>query len=105
MRGQDRDLIRGADVLTSDGVDEDEVFKVGDLPPLPALGHVGGFEKLLWRRQRDSSERRKSRSDINEKGARVSGVKVCLRITGEFAEYERERRSLVLRYSTVTQTP
>lgn len=33
-------------VLTRDGVEEHEVLEVGDLPPLPALGHVGRFEKL-----------------------------------------------------------
>lgn len=32
--------------LTRDGVEEHEVLEVGDLPPLPALGHVGRFEKL-----------------------------------------------------------
>lgn len=34
--------------FTRDGVEEHEVLEVGDLPPLPALGHVGGFEKLPW---------------------------------------------------------
>lgn len=65
LRGQDWDLIHVVDVPTSDGVDEDEVFKVGYLPPLPALGHVGGFEKLLWCRQRDSSKRQRGRNGIN----------------------------------------
>ena len=32
--------------ITCDGVEEHEVLKVGDLPPLPALGHVGRFEQL-----------------------------------------------------------
>lgn len=31
-------------VLTRDGVEEDEVLKVGYLSALPALGHVGGLE-------------------------------------------------------------
>lgn len=33
---------------TRNGVEEHEVLEVGDLPPLPALGHVGRFEKLPW---------------------------------------------------------
>lgn len=31
-------------VLTRDGVEKDEVFKVGYLAALPALGHVGCLE-------------------------------------------------------------
>lgn len=31
-------------VLTRDGVEKDEVLKVGDFATLPALGHVGRFE-------------------------------------------------------------
>lgn len=33
-------------ILTCDSVEKHEVLKVGNLSPLPALGHVGGFEKL-----------------------------------------------------------
>ena len=39
--------------LTRDGVEEDEVFKVGDLASLPALGHGGSLEQLLGGGQRD----------------------------------------------------
>lgn len=42
-------------VLTRDGVEEHEVLEVGDLPPLPALGHVGRFEKLPWGGKGDPS--------------------------------------------------
>lgn len=42
-------------ILTSDGVEKDEVFKVSYLSPLPTLSHVSGFKKLFWCRQRDSS--------------------------------------------------
>lgn len=31
-------------ILTRDGVEKDEVLKVGNLTTLPALGHVGCFE-------------------------------------------------------------
>lgn len=51
------DLVHVQDTLTSDSVDKDEVFKVGYLPPLPALSHVRGFEKLLWCSQRDSPDK------------------------------------------------
>lgn len=33
-------------ILTCGSVEKHEVLEVGDLPPLPALGHVGRFEKL-----------------------------------------------------------
>lgn len=39
--------------LTCDGVEKHEVLEVGDLPPLPALGHVGRFEKLPRGGKRD----------------------------------------------------
>lgn len=51
--------------LTSDGVDKDEVFKVSYLSPLPALGHVRRFEKLLWCSQRDSSNKDRKADYIN----------------------------------------
>lgn len=44
--------VRG--ILTRDGVEEDEVLEVGDLPSLPALSHVGRFEKLLGCGKRDA---------------------------------------------------
>lgn len=40
--------------LTRDGVEEDEVLKVGYLPSLPALSHVGCFEQLLRCGERDA---------------------------------------------------
>lgn len=46
--------MNGEGVLTRDGVEENEVLKVGDFPTLPTLGHVGRFEQLLWCRQGDS---------------------------------------------------
>lgn len=42
-------------ILTCDGVEKHEVLEVRDLPPLPALGHVGGLEQLSRGGQRNSS--------------------------------------------------
>lgn len=44
---------RGRSALTCDGVQEHQVLEVGDLPPLPALRHVGGLVQLPGRGQRD----------------------------------------------------
>ena len=44
-------------VRTCNSVEKCEVLKVGDLSPLPALGHVGGFEKLPRGGQGDASEK------------------------------------------------
>lgn len=38
-------------ILTCNGVEKHEVLEVGDLPPLPALGHVRRLEKLPRRCQ------------------------------------------------------
>ena len=48
------------DIITRDGVEKDEVFKVGDLSPLPALGHVRCFEQLLRCGQRNTSAMRRT---------------------------------------------
>ena len=45
---------RASGVFTRGRVEEREVLEVGDLSPLPALGHVGGFEKLPRRGQGDA---------------------------------------------------
>lgn len=47
-------------VLTRDGVEKDKVLKVGYLTTLPALGHVGCLEQLLWCSQRDTSTKSKT---------------------------------------------
>lgn len=44
-------------VFTRDGVKEYEILKVGDLPSLPALGHVRGLIQLFRAGQRDPSAR------------------------------------------------
>ncbi len=49
-------------ILTCDGVEKHEVLKVGDLSPLPALGHVGGFEKLPRGGQRDAPGKNSSKA-------------------------------------------
>lgn len=41
-------------ILTCNGVEKHEVLEVGDLPSLPALGHIGGLEELSRRGQRNS---------------------------------------------------
>ena len=43
----------GRGCLTCYGVKEHQVLEVGDLPPLPALRHVGGLVQLSGRGQRD----------------------------------------------------
>lgn len=42
-------------ILTCNCVEKHEVLEVRDLPPLPALGHVGGLEELSRGGQRNSS--------------------------------------------------
>lgn len=44
MAGLSHNLQVSVSVLTRDGVEKDEVIKVGYLAALPALGHVGGLE-------------------------------------------------------------
>lgn len=44
LAGLSHNLQVSVSVLTRDGVEKDEVIKVGYLAALPALGHVGGLE-------------------------------------------------------------
>lgn len=42
-------------IFTCDGIEKHEVLEVRDLPPLPALGHVGRLKELSRGGQRNSS--------------------------------------------------
>lgn len=46
---------RVVSILTCNGIEKHEVLEIRDLPPLPALGHVGGLEELSRSGQRNSS--------------------------------------------------
>lgn len=51
-------------MLTCDGVEEHEVLEVGDLPPLPALGHVGRLEELPGCRHGDTPAQQQGKKNL-----------------------------------------